>query len=197
MKKIIILILLCSLIGCSNRRKHVEISKESTTEIEKISLDSVKAETSKIDTKKITDKNIDQKKNEVSGDIIIRGKTDSITDFKFHNVVNGDTLQVINITGNSTFEIKNKYSKSEEKTVEKSSEENLNIIQKAARTAVAKSTIKKVATEVKQVDKNVKSKGFQFPVYLIIGASVLMLIVLFFLWKKFGGNIMDRLNKKR
>ena len=197
MKKIIMLIFLCSLLSCSSRKKHVEFSEEGKTEVERISLDSLKSEIAKTETKKVIDKTIEQKKNEISGDIIIKGKTDSLQDFKFHNVVNGDTLQVINIKGNSTFEIKNKYSKSEEKTVEKNKEENLNIIQQVARTAVAKTTIKKIATEMKKVDKDVKSKGFTFPVYLIAGIVIVVLVLLWFLWKKFGGGIMEQLNRKQ
>lgn len=197
MKKIIMLILLCSLLSCSSRKKNVEFSEEGKTEVERISLDSLKSETAKTETKKVTDRNIDQKKNEISGDIIIKGKTDSLQYFNFHNVVNGDTLQVINISGNSTFEIKNKYSKSEEKTVEKNKEENLNIIQQVARTAVAKTTIKKIASEMKKEDKDVKSNGFTFPVYLIGGIVIVVLVLLWFLWKKFGGGIMEQLNKKR
>lgn len=197
MKKIIMLILLCSLLSCSSRKKHVEFSEEGKTEVERISLDSLKSETAKTETKKVTDKTIEQKKNEISGDIIIKGKTDSLQDFNFHNVVNGDTISDIYISGNADFIIKNRWKQIDKKEIKETVTEKLNIIATIARKSVAQKTIKEVAEKIKSKEVSVKSSGFQFPVYLIIGFAVLLLILLWFLWKKFGGGIMERINKLR
>lgn len=191
------LILLCSLLSCSSRKKHVEFSEEGKTEVERISLDSLKSETAKTETKKVTDKTIEQKKNEISGDIIIKGKTDSLQDFNFHNVVNGDTISDIYISGNADFIIKNRWKQIDKKEIKETVTEKLNIIATIARKSVAQKTIKEVAEKIKSKEVSVKSSGFQFPVYLIIGFAVLLLILLWFLWKKFGGGIMERINKLR
>ena len=118
-------------------------------------------------------------------------------DFRFHNVVNGDTISDIYISGNADFIIKNRWTQIDKKEIKETVTENLNIVARVARKSVAQKTIKKVAEKIKAKEVSVKSSGFQFPVYLIIGLAVLLLIVLWFLWKKFGGGIIEQLNKLR
>lgn len=138
-----------------------------------VSLDKSVQKIDKIEIKK------DQTVKENDGDIIIKGKTDSLKDFNFHNIVDGDTLSDIYISGNADFMIKNRWKKTEKKEIEKSESERLNIIAEIARKSVAQSTIKEVAKELKTKEVKVKSTGFGLPVYLIIGGAVIVVILLF------------------
>ena len=71
------------------------------------------------DLDKKTEK-IEQKEKSNDGDIVIKGKTDSLNkDFKFHNVVNGDTISDIYISGNADFVIKNRWKKIDKKKSKK------------------------------------------------------------------------------
>ena len=130
--------------------------------------------------------NENQKENhQNNGDIIIKGSSDSSNDFDFHNIVEGDTLSSIHISGNATFEIKNKWLKEKKSEVEKSKEENLNIIAKVARKSVSKETVAKISNKAKKVEKEIKAEGFQAPIYIIFGVILLVFIVLNILIKQF------------
>lgn len=192
-----ILFLLLLLTSCRSRNKHVEISEYKLAEVTRIDTNTVVSEEKKVqDLEKSTVKT-DQKEKENNGDIIIKGKTDSLKDFTFHNVVNGDTLSDIHISGNADFIIKNRWKQIEKKEVTEKVTEKINLVAQIARKSVAQSTIKNVAEKLRTKETEVKSTGFSFPVYLIVGLAVLLLILLWFLWRKFGGNILERLNKKR
>ena len=181
------------MLGCRSRKKAVQISEIQRTETTSADTNVVVSEEKKLhDLDKKTEK-IDQKEKSNNGDIVIKGKTDSLNkDFRFHNVVNGDTISDIYISGNADFIIKNRWKQIDKKEIKETVTEKLNIIASIARKSVAQKTIKKVAEKIKAKEVSVKSSGFQFPVYLIIGFAVLLLILLGFLWKKFGGGIMDR-----
>ena len=173
------LLILIILASCRTRTKDLAITKYRSAEIEKIdtntvvSLDKSVQKIDKIEIKK------DQTVKENDGDIIIKGKSDSTKDFQYHNIVDGDTLSDIYISGNADFMIKNRWKKTEKKETEKSESESLNIVAEIARKSVAQSTIKEVAIELKTKDVKVKSTGFSFPIYLIIGGAVIVVILLF------------------
>lgn len=186
------------MLGCRSRKKAVQISEIQRTETTSADTNVVVSEEKKLhDLDKKTEK-IEQKEKSNNGDIVIKGKTDSLNkDFKFHNVVNGDTISDIYISGNADFVIKNRWKQIDKKEIKETVTEKLNIIANIARKSVAQKTIKEVAEKIKSKEVSVKSSGLQFPVYIIIGFAVLLLVLLWFLWKKFGGGIMEQLNRKR
>ena len=191
--------MMCLLIlGCRSRKKTVQISEIQRTETTKADTNVVVSEEKKLhELDKKTEK-IDQKEKSTDGDIVIKGKTDGLNkDFKFHNVVNGDTISDIYISGNADFVIKNRWKQIDKKEIKETVTDKLNIIATIARKSVSQKTIKEVAEKIKSKEVSVKSSDFQFPMYIIIGFAVLLLIVLWFLWRKFGGGIMDKLNRKR
>ena len=191
--------MMCLLIlGCRSRKKTVQISEIQRTETTKADTNVVVSEEKKLhELDKKTEK-IDQKEKSTDGDIVIKGKTDSLNkDFKFHNVVNGDTISDIYISGNADFVIKNRWKQIDKKEIKETVTDKLNIIATIARKSVAQKTIKEVAEKIKSKEVSVKSSDFQFPMYIIIGFAVLLLIILWFLWRKFGGGIIKRLNKLR
>lgn len=201
--KILILILLSSLIlGCRTRTKKTFYKTEGKTEIERIKFDSIKSVDKKESTKKVYDHTVKKQKEDFSGDIIIKGKSDSLNPLIFHNVVSGDTLQSILIKGNADYLINNRYKKAAENTEDKKNEQSSNIIKDIAQTAVSKKTIKEVANTVKEKTNDIKYKGFQFGAWFTIVLFGIIIICLVFLWvwfrkTTFFKNIVERLNNKK
>ncbi|CEJ71247.1 hypothetical protein BN1195_03592 [Chryseobacterium oranimense G311] len=184
MKKILILILLSSLVlGCRTKQKTSFYRKEGRTEIERLKVDSVKEINLKESTKKVTDNSVKNKKEEFSGDIIIKGKSDTLNPLIFHNVVSGDTLQSIMIRGKADYYIANHYKKSSEDKKETSSKEELNVIQKTARDLVSKENIKDVASKVEQGAKKIKTSGFQAGFWIVLAVLGIVAIVGFGIYK--------------
>lgn len=182
--KILIIILLSSfLLGCRTKHKTSFYSKEGRTEIERVTLDSVKEKVAKESTKKVSDQTVKKQIQDFSGDIIIKGKSDTLNPLIFHNVVSGDTLQSIVIRGTADYYINNHYRKSSEDKKESSSEEKTNIIQDLAKTAVSKETIKKVASEVEKKTNDIKSKGFQAGIWIFLTALGIVAIIIFAIYK--------------
>lgn len=188
MKKILILILLGNLIfGCRTKHKTISFIKENKTEIKRIKLDSVKEIIHRDETKKITDQVVKKQVEDFSGDIVIKGKADSLNPLVYHNIVGMDTLQSISIKGKADFTISNHYKKVTENTEEKKKEESTNFIQDLAKTAVSKETIKDVASAVTSKTNDIKSKGFQaggWIVFAILGVVFLVIGGLFIYFKK-------------
>ncbi|MEN5306843.1 hypothetical protein ABE425_04965 [Chryseobacterium cucumeris] len=185
--RILIIILLSSLLlGCRTKHKTSFYSNEGRTEIERVKLDSVKEKTVKESTKKETDQTVKKKLEDFSGDIVIKGKSDTLNPFIFHNVVSGDTLQSIVIRGTADYYINNHYRKTSEDKKESSSEEKTNIIQDLAKTAVSKETIKAVAAEVEKKTNDIKTKGFQAGIWIVLALLGLVAIVIFGIYKYFN-----------
>ncbi|CAD0220281.1 hypothetical protein [Chryseobacterium sp. JV274] len=184
--KILIIILLSSiLLGCRTKHKTSFYSNEGRTDIERVTLDSVKEKTVKESTKKVTDQTVKKKLEDFSGDIVIKGKSDTLNPLIFHNVVSGDTLQSIIIRGTADYYINNHYQKSEEDKKENSSEEKTNIIQDAARELVSKKTIKAVASEVEKKTNEIKATGFQAGLWIVLAILGVVGIVIFGIYKYF------------
>lgn len=189
------LVLMILLTSCRSRKKNLEITEYRFAQVEKIDTNTVISNEKAVQDKIIIAKKIDQTIKENDGDIVIKGKTDSVKDFRFSNVVGNDTISDIYISGNADFIIKNRWKQTEKKEVIEEKSEHLNIVAEIARKSVAQSTIKEVAEEFKSKKVDAKTTGFSFPMYLIIAGAVAFLILLFFLWKKFGGSIVERINK--
>ena len=167
--------------------RSVSFTRQGKTEIERVKFDSVKEENVKQETKKIIDNSVQQKKDDFSGDIIIKGKSDSLNPLQFHNIVNGDTLQSISIKGNADYIINNHFQKSEQNKTESGKEESLNVIQKTARDLVSKETIKEVAEVVTTKTNEITSRGFQagaWIVWALLGVVAIVAIGIYFYFKR-------------
>ena len=190
MKNLLIILAIISLFGCRSKKSLYE--KELIgAEIEKVSVVE-----KQIDEVKKSDSTI--KKTEV--------KEDKKTNTNLHVVFDpkkNDSLDVTHIFGSDSLRLKingnglvifDFNSSNEKKSTEINqvfgSETLYNIKSKAKEKTKESSEIVSVKTEVKT-----NSKGFTLPIYFIIGGSILLLILLIFLWKKFGG-IMERLLNK-
>lgn len=185
------------LLNCRSRTKEVEALSFKQAEVSIIDTFSIDSTEQEINEVKRVKKTEEKKAETSSGEIEIKGSADAETPFTYENIVNGDTLQSITITGNADFIIKNYNRKEETVNKEETVSKFKNIISAVARTAVAKSTIKDVAKEIKSVKKATESKGFVFPVYLIIFGILAFILLLLFLWNKFGGPLLDKFNRRR
>ena len=187
-----ILVVMILLTSCQSRKKSLDISEYRSAEVSKIDTNTI-VSTEKQQIENISkQKKFEQKIKENDGDVIIKGKADTLKDFRYTNVVGNDTISDIFISGNADFIIKSKWKQSEKKEefIEKS--ETVNFVAEIARKSVAQSTIKDMAETIKKKEVKVKSTGFTLPTYFIIGGALLLLAILFFLWNKFGGSLIDR-----
>lgn len=181
MKKLAILLLILVLtVQCRSRKKTASFTEYRTAEISKIDSNTVISTEVKDSTIAKIEKHTERKDRQNEGNITIKGKADSLNDFHFHNVVNGDTLSDITIKGNADFIIKNRWQNRDNKEETKTASESLNVVAKIARKAVAQSTIKETAGSIKQIDKEIKATGFPLPVYIIAG--ILAIVVIWLFW---------------
>ncbi|MCA6067913.1 hypothetical protein JI747_012030 [Chryseobacterium sp. RG1] len=184
--RIMLLILLSSLIlGCRTKHKMVTTYKENKEETEKIKVDSLGLQNLKVVQNTSANTVSDEKKNEVSGEMLITGKSDAFNPFIFHNVVGSDTIQSISIIGNAEYLISNRFAKTDHKKSDARKEEVTNVVQETAQKSVSKEIVQKSASEVSEKTKEIKSNGFQAGAWIVIAVAVIILILTFFTYKYF------------
>lgn len=171
--------------NCKSRKRLVEKSKETKFQSLNVDSSTVSLQKDTVITTATKQKESEIKKSENIGEVDIKGNTDSEHPFEYHNVVDGDTLSSISIKGQADFKIKNNWKNTKEKESTKESESNLNIVAKIARKAVSKETIEEVATKAITVREETKTKGFHWPIYLILGVVAVVAIIAFFAVKYF------------
>lgn len=188
--KLLIITALLTLAGC--RSKKVAIEKTLVgAEVEKsVQVEKHVSEIKKEDSVKVVEKKNEKKETETNLHVEFDpNKNDSL---EVNHVADGDSLN-LKIRGNGIVIFDYKKKKQQAKTFIKEifgSETLKNIDSTITEKRKEKSQIEKITKT-----KEIKTKGFQFPMYIIIGFAVLLLILLWFLWKKFGGGIMDRLKR--
>jgi hypothetical protein len=184
--KILLLIILSSLIlGCRTKTKITTTHKENNKETEKVKVDSLSLQSSESIQNRSADTLLKEKKNEISGDVLIKGKSDVSSPFVFHNVVGNDTIQSISIIGNAEYLINNHYAKTDNKKVEVTKEKSTKIIQNSAQKTVSKETVKEVASTVSEETKKIKVSGFEVAAWVFLTIMGITLILFFFTYKYF------------
>ncbi|QNS40177.1 hypothetical protein H0S70_07120 [Chryseobacterium manosquense] len=190
--KILIIVALFTLAGCRSRKTNIEKTLVGA-QVEKImQVEKHVSEVNKKDSVKVAEKKEEKKETETNLHVEFDPKkNDSL---EVNHIADGDTLN-LQIKGNGIVIFDYKKKKQEAKSFIKDlfgSETLKNIDSTITENRKEKSEVKTTV-----VKKEVKAKGFQFPVYLIIGFAVLLLVLLWFLWKNFGGGIMEQLNRKQ
>jgi hypothetical protein len=184
--KIMLLIFLSSLIlGCRSKHKITTHYKEDTKETEKIKTDSSSVQSLQLIQNASANVLLDEKKNEGSGEVLIKGKSDASNPFVFHNVVGSDTIQSISIRGNAEYLISNHYTKSDYKKAEVKKEESVNVIQDITQKVVSKEKTKEITLAVSEDIKKIQSNGFQAGAWIVIAVAAIILILTFFTYKYF------------
>ncbi len=184
--KIMLLMFLSSLmLGCRTKHKITTTYKEHKTETENIKVDSFGSQNLKLVESTSANVLLDEKKNEISGELLIKGKSDASNPFVFHNVVGNDTLQSISIMGNAEYLISNYYTKADHKKSEVRKDESVNDIQETTQKVVSKEKVKEIAVAVSEDVKKIKSNGFQAGAWIVIAIAAIILIIVFFTYKYF------------
>ena len=184
--KILLLILFSGLIlCCRSKHKMTTTYQENKSETEKVKVDSASVQSAKSIQNIALDALVKEKKNEISGEVLITGKSDPSSPFVFHNVVGKDTIQSILIIGNAEYSINNHYTKVDNKKLEVKKEKFTNIIQDLAHNTVSKERIKEADSAVFEETKTIKANGPQAGTWIVITIVIFFLIFIFFIYKYF------------
>ncbi|MCW1961477.1 hypothetical protein [Chryseobacterium viscerum] len=184
--KILLLLILSSLmLGCRSKHKITTTYKENTKETEKVKVDSSSFQSLQ-STQSISDNVLlKEERNEISGDLLIKGKSDASNPLVFHNVVEGDTIQRISIVGNAEYSISSYYAKVNREKSEVKKEEITHAIQDVTQKTGSKETIREVASKVSEETKKIQSDGFEILAWIFITILGITLILIFFTYKYF------------
>ena len=184
--QILLLILLSSLMmGCRSKHKITTTYKENTKETEHIKVDSLSGHGSQSIQSENAEVLVQEKKNEISGEVLIKGKSDASNPFVFHNVVEGDTIQSISIKGNAEYLINNHYIKADHKKSEIKKSETTEIVKDSVQKTLTKETTKEIASKVSEENKKITSTGFEAAAWIFITIIGITLILIFFTYKYF------------
>lgn len=184
--KILLLIFFSGLIlCCRSKHKITTTYKENEKETDKVKVDSFNVQNTQSVQNTSVDALLKEKKNEISGEVLITGKSDLSNPFVFHNVVGSDTIQSISIIGNAEYSINNHYTKVDNKKSEIRREKFTNIIQNLAQNTVSREKIKEVDSAVFEEIKKIKANGFQAGTWIVVTIVVTFLIFIFFTYKYF------------
>ncbi|MCS3870482.1 hypothetical protein J3D55_003398 [Chryseobacterium ginsenosidimutans] len=184
--KILLLIIFSGLILCCRTKTKITTAhKENKKETEKVKVDSLSVHSLESIQNTSTDTLLKEKKNEISGDVLITGKSDLSNPFVFHNVVGNDTIQSISIMGNAEYSISNHYAKTDHKKSEVTKEESTKIIQDSAQKTVLKEEIKESTSKVSNETKKIKVTGLEVAAWIFLTVIGITLILIFFTYKYF------------
>lgn len=185
--KILLLIIFSGLIlgCCRSKQKITTVSKEHTQETEKVKVDSLSVKNVESAQSTSADISVKEKKDEISGDMLITGKSDISNPFVFHNVVGSDTVQSISIMGNAEYSISNHYVKASNKKTDNKKEEFTNIFKETAQNAVSKEIMKEKTSVVAEETKKVKITGFEISAWIFMTILGITLILIFFTYRYF------------
>lgn len=192
MNKLLIILALLTILGCRSRKTFIEKELAGAT-VEKIVQAEVHA----------TEK---QKKDSVIQKTKTETKTDQSTNLHVEfDPKTSDSLEVLHTNGKDSVKLKIngkglvifdfKKDKSETKSESKElfGSETLHNIDSTFKSKEKEKAEIKITKSTKQTESN----GFQLPVYMIAGIAIVVLLVLWFGWKKFGGSFLDGLKRKR
>lgn len=185
--KIFLTCAIFALIGCSSRKKLVEKQTSDTT-IQKVTEEKkVVAEIKQIDSIKV--KKVEDNTKHQNSNLHIEFNPKINDSLEVHQIIGTDSL-FFKVYGNGkvTLNLNTNKVQAKKETTEILGSKTLYNLD----SAVHKKEDAKINLNVKTIDKQVKSTGFTFGTTVIIGISVLFLILLIFLWKKFGGGLLDK-----
>lgn len=184
--KILLLLILSSLmLGCRSKHKITATYKENTKKTEEIKADSLILQNSQ-SAQSISDEvSLKEERNEISGELLIKGKSDASNPFVFHNVVGRDTLQRISIVGNAEYSISSYYAKANHEKSEVKKEETNHVIQDLTQKTSSKETVKEVASKVSEETRKIQTDGLEILAWIFITIIGITLILIFFTYKYF------------
>lgn len=185
MKILILMSLMSIALACRSKHKIISEYKGNIKENQNLKVDSSGLQSSRFIHAESTGQLLQEKKNELSGNLSIKGKSDASNPFIFHNVIGNDTIQSISIIGNAEYVISNHYAKADNTKSHVVKKEFTNIIQDSAQKTISKKISNEVTSEVKQQTKEIKAKGFQAGSWIVITIVMVFLIFIYFTYKYF------------
>lgn len=185
--KILLLIIFSGLaLGCCrSKQKITSVSKEHKQETEKVKVDSLSLKNIESAQSSSADVSVKEKKDEISGNLLITGKSDIANPFVFHNIVGKDTVQSISIKGIADYSISNHYVKASNEKAESKKEEVKNHFQDVAQNAVSKEIKKEKISVASEETKKIKVTGFQIATWIFMTILGITVILMFFAYKYF------------
>ncbi|WP_312901353.1 hypothetical protein [Chryseobacterium taichungense] len=185
--KILLLIIFSGLIlgCCRSKQKITTVSKEHQQETEKVKADSLSLNSIESVQNVSADISSAEKKNEISGNLLITGKSDIANPFVFHNIVGKDTVQSISIMGTADYSISNHYVKSSNSKTENRKEEFKDHFQDVAQNAVSREIKKEKTSVVSEETEKIKVTGFQIATWIFMTVLGITVILMFFAYKYF------------
>lgn len=187
MKEILLILSFFCLLGCrtkTTKKEKFKSAEYSEMKFEKKADSLVQEKEEKKESKKIE---ISDQKKQSETDIEIKGKSETGKPLEIFDIENGDTLQVLKVTGNAEVFLKTKRSNSEIKKTEKSESVSQNALEKLSRAVVKEDNLKKAGKTVKQSAKDLKVTDTSTGIYItaiVLGAVAIVMFFVFIYFKK-------------
>lgn len=202
MKRIVLLILISiCILGCRTKR----VSKTESSEFKKVEISSAYRseikenvkESSSIESSTVKAADIKDHKSSVE----IHGKVNKDNPLIYYNIINGDTVGSIGISGIADFVIKNNNSELSSNTSDTSNNKVESVKDKSSSLNSAVKNIAEVATKAKDKTTEVVKKGFSLGVYMgwiIFGIIFIGVVIGIFYIKKstWWTNILTKFRSK-
>ncbi|NPA07731.1 MAG: hypothetical protein GXO46_01905 [Chlorobi bacterium] len=184
-KTLLLIILMSMAFGCRSKNKVVTHYEENRKESEKVKTDSLSSQNRQSAQNSSSQTLSDDRKDEKSGEIFIKGKSDEANPFVYHNIVGKDTLQSISIVGNAEYIINNHYVKSDSKKSEIKKEQAVSLIRNTDHKIISKEVKKESDLKISAQTKKIKVNGFQAGAWIVITIIAGIIILAFFTYKYF------------
>lgn len=191
-KSILLALLVATFLGC--RAKRTKIEKENFhSSVERVSEADVQVQTTAVKDSiiKVAEKKVQK---ETSTGLTVEFDPKKHDSLEITHVLGGDSLH-LKITGNGVV----KFDYKQNTKSEESSAHTIfgsKTLFKMDSTLSGK-TIDEVNKKAVASSRQVNQQGTTFPIYLILAIALVVLIILAFVWNKFGGKVAERLKQYR
>lgn len=183
---ILMILMLILQLSCSTKRKKETFEKRKSESSFQSVKDTLVQETNKVVEQKKEEKvKTEQVKNEQS-ELEVKGKAETDKPVEIYDIQNGDTLQVLKVTGNADIYYKKKSSNETKETKETKEEKSENKVEKFLKKVVNENEIKAAAEEIKTKASDIKVKDTTFGVYITFFLYAVIVICLLLLFNFFN-----------
>ena len=184
-KTLLLIALISIAFGCRTKNKVITNYEEKKQESEKVKIDSLNSQSQQSAQNSSSETLSNNRKDEQSGEILIKGKSELSSPFVYHNIVVKDTFQSISIVGNAEYLINNHYVKSDSKKLEVMKKESVQLIQNTDQKTFSKEVNKESELKTSEETKKIKVNGLQAGAWIVIAIATGILILAFFTYKYF------------
>lgn len=171
--------------GCRSKNKVITKYEENRKEAEKVKIDSLSSQNRQSVKNTSSETLSDDRKDEKSGDVFIKGTSDQSSPFVYYNIIGKDTLQSISIVGNAEYIINTHYAKSDNKISETKKEQSVTLLRNNDRKVISRETQKESDLTISAQTKKIKVAGFQAGAWIVIAIVAGIIILAFFTYKYF------------